>query len=91
MLCIGADGEYEAELGDARLLCAEGVAEAEALGDAETQAALLHQGALLDTVRAAPASHTVELLQVCVCVRVCVRVLGVVCVYVRVHYVCVCA
>ena len=47
-----------------RKYCAEGVAEAEACGDVETQAEFLMQGVLLDMMEGSPVNHTKLLLQV---------------------------
>ena len=53
------------EVGDARTWCAEGIAESEAVGDAEMQAEFLMQGVLLDMMQGSPTSNTMMLLQVC--------------------------
>ena len=47
-----------------RKYCAEGVAEAEACGDVESQAEFLMQGVLLDMMEGSPVNHTKLLLQV---------------------------
>ena len=51
-------------MGDVRKYCAEGVAEAEACGDVESQAEFLMQGVLLDMMEGSPVNHTKLLLQV---------------------------
>ena len=51
-------------MGDVRKYCAEGVAEAEACGDVESQAEFLTQGVLLDMMEGSPVNHTKLLLQV---------------------------
>ena len=60
----GTEYGVKLELGDVRKYCAEGVAEAEACGDVETQAEFLMQGVLLDMMEGSPVNHTKLLLQV---------------------------
>ena len=60
----GTERKVKVELADVRLYCAEGVAEAEACGDAEAHAEFLLLGVLLDMQDGTPVDDTKELLTV---------------------------
>ena len=52
------------ELADARLYCAEGIAEAEACGDVEMQAQFLMQAVMLNTLEGTGVDDTRQVIQV---------------------------
>ncbi len=56
----------KAELGDCRLYCAEGVAEADACGDIEMQAQFLMEAVVLDMMEGSPVKQTKLILKVCI-------------------------
>ncbi|XP_074644089.1 cilia- and flagella-associated protein 54-like [Tubulanus polymorphus] len=59
----GPERAVKVELADCRLYCAEGVAEAEAVGDTEMLAEFLMQAALLDIMEGKSIASTEEILQ----------------------------
>ena len=60
----GQERGVKVELGDCRLYCAEGVAEADACGDIEMQAQFLMEAVVLDMMEGSPVKQTKLILKV---------------------------